>query len=402
MTTPPSPGSPSRPPRACFIVTDSLSMVLLGTLPSRMMAAGVEVFVISSPGDRLFDQAALQGFTPVPVAMHRNVSPVRDLISCFKLIRVMRRMRPDLVDAGTPKAGLLGMLAARINRVPVTIYSLLGMRLETEQGTMRRVLTLTERMSGRLAREVLVVSPSLRDQAIHLKLAPASKLVVLGEGALRGVDLERFAPTPEVLAESTRHRTELGIGADAPVIGFVGRFSRSKGITELLDAFAVVRHKHPDAHLILVGHVDGSEPISARDQDRLVHTDGVHHIGWTAETPAWFATMDFVVLPTKREGFPSVPLEAAGLSKPCVAFRATGTVDAVVDGETGVLVPQGDVDGLAGAMIRYVDDPDLCHEHGRAAHERALGAFASEVVQGRHVAFLLDHLATVPRSAEGT
>jgi glycosyltransferase involved in cell wall biosynthesis len=384
---------PSRP-RVCFIVTDSLSMVLLGNLPSRMMAAGAEVFVISSPGERLTTESARQGFTAIPVPMHRAVSPFRDVISCLKLIRVMHRTQPDLVYAGTPKAGLLGMVAARINRVPVRIYSLLGMRLETEQGTMRRLLTITERTSGCLASEVLVVSASLREQAIHLKVAPPSKLVVLGAGALRGVDLERFAPTPEVMAELATHRRELGIEPTDPVVGFVGRFSRSKGIAELLDAFDVVRHKHPNAHLVLVGHVDGSEPITTHDQDRLTKTAGVHPVGWTAETPGWFATMDFVVLPTKREGFPSVPLEAAGLMRPCVAFRATGTVDAVVDGETGVLVGQGDVGGLATAMIRYIDDPELRHRHGHAARERVLASFQAEVVQARHVDFLVDHLAS--------
>jgi glycosyltransferase involved in cell wall biosynthesis len=100
------------------------------------------------------------------------------------------------------------------------------------------------------------------------------------------------------------------------------------------------------------------------------------------------------VLPTKREGFPSVPLEAAGLMRPCVAFRATGTVDAVVDGETGVLVGQGDVGGLATAMIRYIDDPELRHRHGHAARERVLASFQAEVVQARHVDFLVDHLAS--------
>jgi len=369
-------------------------MVLLGELPSHVMATGAEVFVISSPGERLTNEAARQGFTAVPVTMHRNVAPFHDLFSLITLIRVMSRMRPDLVDAGTPKAGLLGMLAARINRVPVCIYSLLGMRLETEVGTMRRLLMITERMAGRLAREVLVVSPSLREQAIKLRLAPAAKLVVLGQGALRGVDLDRFAPTAEVLAEAAGHRAALGIEPDDPVIGFVGRFSRSKGIAELLDAFEIVRGRHPATHLVLVGHLDDSEPITQRDQVRLVETPHVHHVDWTAETPGWFEVMDFVVLPTKREGFPSVPLEAAGLSKPCVAFRATGTVDAVVDGQTGFLVPQGDVHELANALVHYLDDPELRRRHGKAAHERAISDFTSKVVQARHVEFLIDHLAT--------
>ena len=268
------------------------------------------------------------------------------------------------------------------------------MRLETEVGPTRRLLLFTERTAARLAREVLVVSPSLRQQAINLGIAPSSKLVLLGQGSFRGVDLERFAPTPQVLAEGADHRADLGIASADPVIGFVGRFSRSKGITELLDAFELVRQRHPAAQLILVGDVDASEPISATDQDRLAMTDGVHHVAWTAETPRWFAAMDIVALPTKREGFPNMPLEAAGLMKPCVAFCATGTVDAVIDGQTGLLVPQGDVDGLAQAMNRYLDDPARRHEHGRAAHQRALTDFDTQIVQGRHVDFLVDHLAT--------
>jgi glycosyltransferase involved in cell wall biosynthesis len=374
------------------MVTDPISMVLLGSLPDALVAAGAEVYVVSSPGARLTDAAAQQGFTAVPVAMQRNLSPLHDLRSVAELVRALRRIRPDLVDTGTPKAGLLGTLAARLARVPVTIYRLRGMRLEAESGPLRRLLLLTERIACGLADEVLVVSPSLRRQTLDLGLAPDRKLVVLGDGAFRGVDLERFAPSPEVAAAAAAHRAELGIGATDPVIGFVGRFSRDKGIGDLLDAFAVVRARHPHAHLVLIGDVDDAEPISAADQERLSGSPGVHHVGWTADTPAWFALMDVAALPSSREGFPSVPLEAAGLSRPCVAYRATGSVDAVVDGETGTLITIGDVAGLGQALNRYLDDPVLAAQHGRAAHDRAVAGFEMKLVQRRQVEHLLDQL----------
>lgn len=376
------------------MVTDPLSIVLLGNLPGRLVTAGAAVWVISSPGRRLTEEADRQGFQGVPVVINRSLSPIRDLITLVRLIGAMRRIDPDLVDAGTPKAGLLGMVAARLTGVPVAIYTMRGMRLETESGLVRHLLLLTERLAARLADEVLVISPSLRQRAIDLRLAPSTNLALLGAGSLRGVDLERFAPTAKVLAAAARHRTDLDLGDD-PVIGFVGRLSRSKGVRELLDAFDVVRQDHPRAQLVLVGDIDGSEPITRQDQARLVGTDGVHQIGWTADTPEWFAVMDFVALPSKREGFPSVPIEAAGLMKPCVAFLATGTVDAVVDGQTGLLVTSGDVAGLAQALGRYLDDPDLCRQHGTAAHQRALDEFSAEVVQQRHFDYLLDQLARV-------
>jgi len=374
------------------MVTDSISMVLLGDLPARMKTAGADVFVVSSPGERLDRAAAAHGFTAVPVAMRRNLSPLRDVRSIVALVGALRRIRPDLVDTGTPKAGLLGTIAARLAGTPFTIYRLRGLRLEAEHGWRRGLLLATERVAGRLADVVVVVSPSLRDQAIALRLAPAEKLVVLGSGAFRGVDLERFSATPAALAAAADHRRELAIETDDAVVGFVGRFSRSKGIGALLDAFAIVRRDHPTAHLVLIGDQDESEPISAGDQARLDGTDGVHHVPWSADTPSWFAAMDLVVLPSRREGFPSVPIEAAGLDKPCVAFRATGTVDAVLDGVTGLLVDQGDITGLAGAINRYVDDPALARRHGAAAHERAVAEFEAESVQQRHVEFLVARL----------
>jgi glycosyltransferase involved in cell wall biosynthesis len=381
-----------RPPRVCFIVSDSLSMVLLGRLPGRLMSAGAEVFVITSPGARLVDAADDQGFTAIELPMRRKMAPGHDVVSLARLWRALRRIRPDLVDASTPKAGFLGMIAARLARVPLEIYTLRGLRLDTESGAMRQVLRVTERTSAGLADEVLVVSPSLRERAIELGIAPAAKLTVLGPGSLRGVDLERFAPTPAVLADADRHRSDLGIAGRDPVMGFVGRLSRSKGITELLDACALVRRDRPAAHLVIVGDVDDSEPINAVDQDRLAHTPGIHLVPWTTDLPGWLATMDFVVFPSKREGFPNVPLEAAGLHKPCIAFRVTGTVDAVVDGETGVLVAPGDVVALAAAMTRYIDNPEQARRDGKAAYERARADFTSAVAQARHVAFLLGHL----------
>ena len=376
----------------CFVVTDSLSLVLLGDLPRRMVAAGADVFVVSSPGARLDEEAHRQGFTALPVTMHRRISPGRDLVSIFRLIRVLRRVRPDLVDAATPKGGLLGMIAARFARMPTAIYTMRGLRLETEEGAKRRVLLLCERTAARLATEVLVISPSLRRRVVELRVAPEAKLRVLGPGSLRGVDLDAFAPTPAVLAAASRHRDELGLDDEATVIGFVGRLCPSKGITELLDAFDLLRSRHDRAHLLVIGDIDEAEPIRAVDQARLATTDRVHHVRWSTAMPAWFATMDFVALPTKREGFPSVPLEAAGLRKPCVAFRATGTVDAVVDGQTGVLVAPGDVTALADAFSRYLDDPGLVHAHGRAAHERAVAEFSADVTRDRHGKYLLDHL----------
>ena len=367
--------------RLLIVVTHPMTADLLMRGQLRyLLEQGWRVGVVSSPGPQLDTVAAREGCTPFPVPMARAISPFADLGALYRLARVVREFQPDVVSAGTPKAGLLGTLAAFLMRVPQRVYVLRGLRLETARGWRRRLLTMTERVAARLATKVVCVSPSLRSRCLDLRLARAEKVTVLGSGSSNGVDTARFAPgdAPASLVP---------FPPDIPVIGFVGRFTHDKGIADLLAAFARLRLEMPGLVLLLVGDHEEGDPVSPRVTRQLAECSEIHVIGFVQDTAPYYRRMSVLAFPSAREGLPNAPLEAAASAVPTVAYRATGTIDAVVDGRTGAIVEQGDVEALAEALLRYLEDPELAANHGREARERVLEEFRSEIVWQRWASF---------------
>jgi glycosyltransferase involved in cell wall biosynthesis len=308
--------------------------------------------------------------------LEREISPLKDLVSLVRLYRVFRRFRPAIVNAGTPKAGLLGMIAARAANVPVRIYSLHGLRLETSRGFKRFMLAVAERCTSALAHRVICVSESLRRLYVTLGLTTDAKTCVLGEGSVNGLDADTFTPT----SQAQTLRANLKIPDGAPVIGFVGRLTRDKGVPELLDAFDQILVSFPRAWLLMLGDFEHGDPIPKSYAKRLCSHPRVVMTGYVSDPPSYYPIMDVLALPSYREGFPTVLLEAAAAQVPIVAFKATGSVDAVSDGVTGTLVPIGDVGSLARALQRYLSDDFLKREHGQAGRERVLRHFRPDLI----------------------
>lgn len=337
---------------------------------------GFAVTLVSSPGDYLDRTAAREGVRAVGVPMQRDIHPYADLRSLFQLYRLFRAERPAIVLAGTPKAGLLGTVAALLARVPVRVYVLMGLRLETERGLKKWILWVLEWLAMRSATRVVVVSHSLLAWVRRLRLLRQRQGVVLGPGTANGVDLTRFADS------DGGARARLGVPADAFVFGFVGRLTEDKGVRELTRAFADLDR---DAWLLVVGNDEGAR---VPDLPRLVRT------GWLDDPVDPYHAMDALVLPTYREGFPTAPLEAAAAGKPTITTTATGAIDSVIGAYTGLLVPPRDVVALRDAMRRLVDDRERTAAFGARAREWVAG-FAAEKIWAHLTAFLAGELSAV-------
>jgi glycosyltransferase involved in cell wall biosynthesis len=345
-----------------------------------MQRSGFDVTVITAPGPLLDAAAAREGVTAIAVPMKRDPAPLSDVVSLARLTATLTRLRPDIVNAGTPKAGLLGVTAARLSRVPVVVYLLRGLRFEGARGGRRLLLVATEHVTAGLSHRVFVNSRSLRERFTALGCASRDKTWIPGEGSSNGVEVERFAPTAERRAWAKAERARLGIGADAVVVGFVGRFVRDKGLLELVQAFRQAARELPTLRLLLVGEHDATDPLPPDVASFIASDQRVVTTGFVDEPARYYWLMDQFVFPSYREGFPNAPLEAAAAELPVVAFRATGTVDAVVDGRTGTLVAAKDVPALARSILSYARDPALARQHGAAGARRVAETFRREVV----------------------
>ncbi|MGC1463978.1 MAG: glycosyltransferase family 4 protein [Terracidiphilus sp.] len=339
--------------------------------------AGFKVTLICRHG-ALFDRiAADEKVDSIAIPMKREIAPISDLISLFRIWRVLRRLRPDMVEFGTPKAGLLGTIAARLCGVPRRVYMLRGLRLETATGLKRRILLAAERMASRCAHVVVCNSGSLRAQALALGVAPASKLHLLGEGSSHGVDTEQYSPGESDV------RSRYDLPSDAKVVGFVGRLTRDKGVPELVEAFDTILRAEPKAHLLLVGWFDASDDLLGNDvRVKIENHSRIHLTGFQECAADFYRAMDVMVLPTWREGFPNVVLEAAATGIPVVTTLSTGSRDSVVPEVTGLLIPPGYPEAISEAVVKLLRDPERRLRMGQAGRAWVLEHFNDERVLG--------------------
>jgi glycosyltransferase involved in cell wall biosynthesis len=364
--------------RLVHVTTVPVSLNFMRGQVGYMMRRGFAISAISSPGEELALFAQREHAPVYAVPMPRRITPFRDLRAVWAVYRALRRVRPHIVHAHTPKGGLLGTTGAWLARTPVRIYHIRGLPFMTASGARRVLLRWTERVSCALADRVLCVSESVRDVAIAEGVCAADKITVLGGGSGNGVDAaHRFDPDRWAPLRLVR-RHALRVPPHAVVVGYVGRIVREKGIIELAAAWQALRTAHPDAYLVIAGDFEPQDPVPDDVALLLRRDERIRIVAWDREMPSLYSAMDMVVLPSYREGFPNVPLEAGAMRIPVVATRIPGCTDAVADGVTGTLVPPRDVDALARAIHEYVVHPQLRQAHGRAGRDRVLREFRQE------------------------
>lgn len=360
-------------------VTVDMSLSFMAGLPAYLVTRGWEVHVVSSPGPLLSALAKQDGVVTHPIEMARNPSFFGDLKSLLEWLRVVREVRPHLISVGTPKAGLLGILAARILRVPRRVYHLRGLRLETSKGVGRLLLKSAEKFVVSGSHRVLSVSFSLQGRALELGVASAEKLTVLGHGSSNGVDLKAFDRSNFSEAALEALRTSTGLDPSAPVVGFVGRLTEDKGLKVLAEARALLHERGIDHQLLVVGGIDG------RGGDTFVSTimttgRPAFVTGRVTDPAIYYQLMDVLCLPTLREGFPNVVLEAAAAGIPAVTTDATGAIDSVVDGQTGFIAHMGSAEQIADLLEKLISSESLRVSLGEKAKARATEFYSRESV----------------------
>jgi len=371
--------SPSQAPRSvCLTLTSPfvLNAFLQGHLARLRQSFTVDVCVNRSESD--IPLAVPEGVAVQDVEIRRKISPWHDVEALRKLWRFYRQRRFDAVVTVTPKAGLLGMVAARLAGIPVRVHWFTGQVWATQKGVIRATLKAMDRLTVACATEVLADSPSQKDFLVREGVVVEDKISVLGHGSISGVDTARYRLDPGM---RQRIRAELRIPEGATCLVYVGRMSKEKGVPNLLVAFGKLSGDFPDLHLILVGpDEEGLLP-----QDRRLN---LHVVGYTRNPEAYMSAADIMCLPSYREGFGSVLIEGAACGLPAVASRIYGITDAVVENVTGLLHPPGDIAALAECLRRLVAEDDLRLRLREKAHDRAVASFDASHIESLFNQFL--------------
>lgn len=358
--------------RICFVVATEITATAFLLDQIRAAAALYDVCIALNTRNTSFLAPFGIAVEVVPVAIERKIRPLSDFAALFALFRLFRARRFDLVHSVSPKAGLLAMLAGFLAGVPQRLHVFTGQVWATRRGLPRFGLKCADRLLAALATHVLIDSPTQRDFLVAQNVVRPAKCTVLAKGSISGVDTARFRPDGAARAAV---RQELGIAADGVLFLYLGRLNRDKGMLDLAAAFAQSCRQRDNVWLALVG--PDEQDLSARIREICQPcANRLRLVDYTSQPERYMAAADVFCLPSYREGFGTVVIEAAACGVPAVASRIYGVTDAVVDGKTGLLHPPGDRGALATAMVRLAADRQLCVALGAAARERVLADFA--------------------------
>ena len=332
-----------------------------------LVEKGFSVTAISSiegNWERLYET---EGLDCVQIDIAREPALLKDLASLYKLYRLFREAEFDVMHSTTPKAGLLCAIASFLARTPIRMHTFTGQVWSTKKGMARWVLRLFDKCIVLLNTQCYADSESQKQFLIEQGVANNSGIKVLGEGSIAGVDLERFNKE-KWLPSVIQTKKELGINDGDFVLVFIGRLSGEKGIYELMEAFSQLKIKYTHLHLILIGPCE--ENKISKNLIEWQKIDKLHYMGQITEPEKYLCVSNLLCLPSYREGFGTVVIEAAAMAVPTVGTDTIGLKDAIKDGESGVLVEAQNAISLANELESLIKDEDRCNQLGEKSFRR--------------------------------
>ena len=375
-------------PKICVLVSTPLAVHFFLRPHLKALSDRFEVTLVSNFGNDAYLNPLDLPVQQVNVGIQRKIALWQDLVVLFKLYSLFRREHFDLVITVTPKAGLLGMVAAALAFVKRRVHIFQGEVWYSRRGFMRGLLKLMDRIVAKSATHLLAVSSSEKEFLEKKHITDPGRMAVLGSGSISGVDTIRFRPNP---AGRVDFRRERGIPDDAVVCLFLGRITADKGVFDLVRAFNLCSKNHPKLWLVLAGPDEeciGSQLLTIPSPEASAQ---MLLEGFTSIPECYLASADFLCLPSYREGFGMVVIEAASAGIPSIGSRIYGVRDALIDGVTGLLVQPGDVPRLAEAISILATDSNLRHSMGNAGRIRV----QREFTQLKVIAEYVDYFAQI-------
>ncbi len=391
-------------PKLLRITTVPLSLhKLLEGQFTFMQKNGFDVYLASGPGKETTQVEKNTGIKVHTLPLNRQINPIKDLKALWATYRLIKQLKPDIVHTHTPKAGLIGMMAARLAGVKIRMHTVAGLPVMEARGIKKMILMLTERITSYSATGIYPNSFALKDYMLKARLSKNAKTKVLAQGSSNGINLSHFDPKCYKPAAKERLRTSLGIDKEAFVFSFVGRLVGDKGINELVSSFMKVAefffgnfdtsdfgkrsitekkyrsHRHPK--LLLIGPEEAHlDPLQAETRNAITQNPNIITTGWQEDIRPYLAITDVFVFPSYREGMPNVVLQAGAMGLPQIVTDINGSNEIIKDGFNGLIVPPKDAQRLHEAMLKLLQDESLRKKLSQNARDSIKKRFDQKVV----------------------
>lgn len=360
-------------------VAGSLGTLLKGQL--RFMNDYYEVVGIASDGNDLVKVGDYEGIRTIPVEMTRTITPLKDINSLFELYRIFKKEKPFIVHTHTPKAGTLGMLAAKLAGVPHRLHTIAGLPLLEARGQKRKLLNTVEKLTYAFATLVLPNSFALQEIVIEENFCSREKLRVIGNGSSNGIDTEHYDRKKVSAERIDALKQELNITPQDTVFLFIGRIAKDKGIDELVEAFDAINKSHSNTKLIIVGPSEKElDPINDLTESLIKSNISIHETGMVEDIRPYVAISDILTFPSYREGFPNVVLQASCMETPCIVTDINGCNEIISDNFNGLIIPVKDSAALKEAMLQLYNNPNKIKDLAKNARPNIINKYKRELV----------------------
>ncbi len=353
----------------------SLEKLLEGQLA--FMKDHFEVVAISADKERLGTYGNSEGVRIFHLELTRKITPLKDFAAVFKLYQFLKKEKPSIVHTHTPKAGIVGMMAAWLANVPNRLHTVAGLPLMEAQGLKRKILNFVEKLTYRFATKVYPNSRGLYEFIISEKFTVPEKLSIIGQGSSNGIDTSDFDPTLFTEDSKTFLRKELGIPQNHFVFIFVGRLVKDKGINELVAAFLNFANSNSNISLLLVGPFESTlDPLLPETLSQIEHHQRIHSVGYQNDVRAYFSISEALVFPSYREGFPNVVMQAGAMGLPSIVTDINGCNEIIDNGANGLIVSPKSVEELETAMKLLATDTLLYTNLKTIARQKIVSRFS--------------------------
>ena len=360
-------------------VPSSLRSLLKGQ--HRFMSKYFEVIGVSGDGDALAEVRQNEGIRTHVVEMTRTITPLKDLKALLKLYKFFKKEKPFIVHTHTPKAGTVGMIAAKLAGVPNRLHTIAGLPLLEKTGVMRKLLNLVEKLTYSCSTLILPNSFKLKRIILTEKFTSASKLKVIGHGSSNGIDTEHYNIAHVTEKEKEQLRESLNINKNDTVFIFIGRIVKDKGINELVAAFNLLTKKYSGCKLLLIGSRENHlDPLLSKTEILIKENICIIPTGVQKDIRPYVSISHALTFPSYREGFPNVVLQASCMCLPCIVSDINGCNEIIEDQVNGLIIPVKNSEALESAMIYMIENPEKRLDMIKHSRKRILERYKQEFI----------------------